>query len=101
MIGLKVAVLHAVAGILLPLLLVCIMTRFFGKNRSFSEGLQLWKFAVFAAAAMIVPYLLVAMFLGPEFPSLIGGLLGLGIVLTAARKGFLIVTKNRKFKPGL
>ncbi len=66
------------------------MTRFFGKNRSFVEGLQIWRFAVFAALAMIVPYLTVAKFLGPEFPSLIGGLVGLGIVVTAARKGFLI-----------
>jgi lactate permease len=93
-IGLKVALLHAVAGILVPLLLVCIMTRFFGKNRSFSEGLQIWKFAIFAAAAMIVPYLFVARFLGPEFPSLIGGLLGLGIVIAAARKGFLVPAKE-------
>lgn len=94
MIGLKVAVLHAVAGILVPLFVVCIITRFFGKNRSFSEGLQVWKFAVFAAGAMIVPYLIVAKFLGPEFPSLIGGLLGLGIVVTAARKGFLMPAKE-------
>ncbi len=94
MIGLKVAVLHAIAGILVPLLLVCIMTRFFGQNRSFAEGLQVWKFAVFAAGAMIVPYLIVARFLGPEFPSLIGGLLGLGIVVTAARKGFLMPAKE-------
>ena len=94
MIGWRVAVLHAVAGILVPLLLVCIMTRFFGRNRSFSEGLEMWRFAVFAAAAMIVPYLLVAIFLGPEFPSLIGGLLGLGIVVAGARKGFLVPTKE-------
>lgn len=94
MIGVKVAMLHAIAGILVPLLVVCIMTRYFGKNRSFAEGLQVWKFAVFAAGAMIVPYLVVARFLGPEFPSLIGGLLGLGIVVTAARKGFLLPAKE-------
>jgi len=93
-IGVKVAVLHAIAGILVPLLVVCIMTRFFGKNRSIAEGLQVWKFAVFAAGAMIAPYLVVAKFLGPEFPSLIGGLLGLGIVVTAARKGFLMPAKK-------
>ena len=93
-IGFKVAILHAVAGVLVPLFVVCIMTRFYGRNRSFGEGLQIWKFAVFAALAMVVPYLLVARFLGPEFPSLFGGLIGLVVVITAARKGFLVPSRE-------
>ncbi|MEQ1839443.1 MAG: L-lactate permease, partial [Verrucomicrobiales bacterium] len=63
--GVKVASLHAVAGTLIPLLMVCVLTRFFGKNRSITEGLAVWKFAIFAALAMTVPYWLVARFLGP------------------------------------
>jgi lactate permease len=90
MIGLKVAVLHAVAGTLIPLFVVAIMTRFFGKNRSLAEGLAVWKFALFAALAMTVPYLAVAYLLGPEFPSLLGGLVGLAIVVPAAKRGFLV-----------
>ena len=57
-IGLKVAILHAIAGTLVPLILVSAITRFFGKNRSFAEGLQVWKFALFAALAMTIPCLL-------------------------------------------
>lgn len=94
MIGFKVAILHSIVGILVPLFVVCLLTRFFGKNRSIREGLQVWKFAVFSALAMILPYLAVANFLGPEFPSLVGGLVGLGIVVTAARKGFLMPDRN-------
>lgn len=90
MIGLKVAVLHAIVGTLIPLLVVGIMTRFFGKNRSFSEGLAVWKFALFAAFAMTIPYAAVAYLLGPEFPSLLGGLIGLAIVVPAAKRGFLV-----------
>ena len=88
-IGAKVAVLHAACGLLVPLLVVAVMTRFFGKNKSFAEGLRVWPFAVFAALAMIVPYLIVAQFLGPEFPSLLGALIGLAIVVPAAKAGFL------------
>lgn len=88
-IGAKVALLHAAAGMLVPLIVVCTMTRFFGKNRSIREGLAVWPFALFAALAMTVPYLLVAWELGPEFPSLFGGLIGLVIVCTAARFRFL------------
>jgi lactate permease len=89
-IGLRVATLHAIAGTLVPLILVSAMTRFFGKNGSFAEGLKVWKFAVFAAFAMTVPYYLAARFLGPEFPAFVGGLTGLAIVVVTARAGFLM-----------
>jgi lactate permease len=86
----RVALIHAIAGTFIPLILVSFITRFFGANRSFQEGLKVWKFALFAAFSMTIPYFLVARFLGPEFPSLFGGLVGLAIVVTAARKGFLM-----------
>ncbi|MDA1162936.1 MAG: L-lactate permease [Planctomycetota bacterium] len=89
-IGAKVAVLHAVAGTLIPLFVVSFMTRFFGPNQSFADGLRIWPFAIFSAISMTLPYLAVAVFLGPEFPSLIGGLCGLAIVVTAARTGSLM-----------
>jgi lactate permease len=90
MIGLKVAMLHAITGTLVPLFVVGVMTRFFGKNRSFWEGLAVWRFALFAALAMTIPYLVVAWLLGPEFPSLLGGLIGLSIVVPAAKRGWLM-----------
>ncbi|MBY7142926.1 L-lactate permease [Virgibacillus sp. NKC19-3] len=86
----KVALLHTIAGLLIPLFLVAILTRFFGKNKSFSEGLKVWKFAIFASVAMTIPYVIVANLLGPEFPAMIGGLVGLAIVIPAAKKGFLM-----------
>ena len=89
-VGFRVAMLHAIAGTLVPLILVSFMTRFFGERKSFAEGLQVWKFALFAALAMTIPYILAAAFLGPEFPALVGSLVGLLIVVTAARRGFLV-----------
>lgn len=93
-IGGKVAILHTIAGTLVPLIVVAFMTRFFGKNKSFTEGLKVWKFAIFSAFAMTIPYVIVANTLGPEFPSMIGGLAGLAIVITAAKKGFLMPPKE-------
>jgi lactate permease len=90
MIGWKVALLHAIVGLLIPLLVCTVMTRNFGRNRSFREGLEVWPFALFAAAAMIIPYLAAAWFLGPQFPSLLGSLVGLAIVVTASKRGFLM-----------
>lgn len=85
----QVALLHAACGIFIPLLLSCFMTGFFGENKSFAAGLRIAPFAIFAAIAFLIPYLVVAEFFGPEFPSLIGGLVGLAIVVPAARAGFL------------
>lgn len=95
LIGLRVACLHAMAGMFVPLFVVATMTRVFGRNKSFIEGLRVWPFALFAACAMIVPYLLVAWLLGPEFPSLLGGLIGLAVVIPAARAGFLVPRGDR------
>ena len=86
----KVAFLHAIAGTFIPLLVASIMTRFFGKNRSFADGFKVWKFALFAAFSMTIPYVIVAYQFGPEFPSMLGGMIGLGIVVTTARMGFLM-----------
>ncbi|WP_052504612.1 L-lactate permease [Rossellomorea aquimaris] len=77
-------------GSFIPLLLVVMLTRFFGPNRSFKEGLALWKFSLFSGLSFTLPALLVATFLGPEFPSIIGGLVGLLIVVPAAKRGFLL-----------
>lgn len=94
LIGGKAAILHMIAGTLVPLFVVALMTRFFGKNKSFSEGIKVWKFALFAAFAMTIPYVIVANVLGPEFPSMTGGLVGLLIVVAAAKKGLFIPSKK-------
>ena len=93
-IGAKVALLHAITGTLIPLFVVSLMTKFFGPNRSFADGLRVWRFALFAAVAMTTPYYLVAMYLGPEFPSLIGGLVGLAVVVAAAKSGMFMPKQN-------
>ena len=90
MIGTKVAFLHAIAGTLVPLIVLGFMTRFFGENRSFADGFRVWRFALFAAFAMTIPYIIVANLLGPEFPALLGGLTGLAIVVTAAKRGLFM-----------
>ena len=89
-IGFKVALVHALVGAFIPLLLVVFMTRFFGKNRSFKEGLAIAPFALFASVSLTVPYVLVAKLLGPEFPSLLGALIGMAVVVPVAKKGWLI-----------
>ncbi|MDJ0746023.1 MAG: L-lactate permease [Xenococcaceae cyanobacterium MO_167.B27] len=85
----SIGVLNSIVGTLIPLFMVTSLTRYFGQRKSWKEGLAVWQFALFAGLAFTIPSSLTAIFLGPEFPSLIGGLLGLAIVVPAAKKGFL------------
>lgn len=89
----QAVILHAIAGVLIPSLMVCMMTRFFGKNKSWKEGLQVLPFTLFGGLAFIVPYVITGTFLGPEFPSLLGALVGIPIVVYAAKRGFLMPKK--------
>jgi len=94
-----VVIIHAIVGVVMPLFMVMMMTRFFGKNRSWREGFEVLPFALFAGISFVVPYAITGIVLGPEFPSLLGGLIGLAIVTTAARKGFLLPKTNWDFAP--
>ncbi|WP_407330765.1 L-lactate permease [Enterovibrio sp. 27052020O] len=95
----SVAIIHAIIGTFMPVLMAMMLTRFFGKNKSWTEGLDILPFALFAGVAFTVPYALTGMLLGPEFPSLIGGLFGLALVVTAAKKGFLVPKTVWDFRP--
>lgn len=93
----EVAIIHAITGILMPLFICVMLTRFFGRNKSWKEGLEMAPFALFAGLAFVLPYAAAGVFLGPEFPSMIGALVGLVIVLPAAKAGFLLPKKHWDF----
>ncbi len=95
----EVAIGHALAGTFMPLLMVTMLTRFFGRNKSWKEGLAMAPFALFTGLAFAVPYALTGIFLGPEFPSIVGALVGMGITVPAAKKGFLLPTTAWDFAP--
>lgn len=73
----------------LPLIMVLILTRFFGHNKSWREGLGAWKFALLGGFAYTLTAYGVVLVLGPEFPAILGGLSGLIITVLAAKYLFL------------
>lgn len=93
----RAAGMDVVVGSLIPLIMVLILTRFFGGRKSWRDGLAMAPFALFAGLSFTLPALAVAVFLGPEFPSLFGGLAGLAIVVPAARRGFLMPRETWDF----
>ncbi|HCB14692.1 MAG TPA: L-lactate permease [Gammaproteobacteria bacterium] len=97
LIGQWASVLHFPMIFILPVFMLGFITRFFGPNRSWADGFKAWKFCIFAAVSFSVPYLFFAWFVGPEFPSLIGGLAGLGIIVAGAKKGFCVPKETWDF----
>mgnify|MGYP001163858948 FL=1 len=86
-----VAIIHAICGTFMPVLLIMIMTHFFGaKKKWINDIVSIFPFAIFAALCFTVPYLITAIFLGPEFPSIFGGLFGMAVVTLAVKYNFLV-----------
>lgn len=73
------AAYHAVLGALMPLAAMLMVVRAFPGVR----GRGIWGWTLFAAAAFLVPSTLVATFVGPELPTLVGALVG-GAAFVAA-----------------
>lgn len=99
-IAVQAVAIDVLIGSLIPLILVLILTRFFGPERDWRPGLQIWRFALFAGLCFTLPALAVAYLFGPEFPSILGGLIGLAVVVAAARRGFLLPEEAWGFGDG-
>jgi lactate permease len=93
-----VAIVNVFAGFLIPVIGLCVITRIFGQEKSIKPGLEIIPFALFASLAFLIPYLLTALFVGPELPSLLGAFIAMGIVMLATRKGFLIPKRTWRFE---
>jgi lactate permease len=90
---------HVVVGMALPFIGVAMMTRFFGESRSIRPALEVVPLTLFAWAAFSVPYFLTAYFLGPEFPGLIGSMVGLFLTVSALNLGYLHPDDEWDFAP--
>ncbi|GGW70968.1 lactate permease [Alishewanella tabrizica] len=73
----------------LPLILVLMYSRFFSEQANWRYGLAAAPFALLSGLAFTLPAYGVTWWLGPEFPSVLGALLGLAITCSAAHFNFL------------
>ena len=96
-IGIWTAIQHSIPGIIMPLIMAVMLTRFFGEKKSIKEGLAIWPYAIFAGLCFVIPYLATAIILGPEFPSIFGGLIGLLILIPSTKAGFLVPKRSWDF----
>lgn len=84
---------HAIVSIFLPLLILMMTTKIFSKEKSIKPALEAAPFAIFTGLSFAIPMLLVTIFIGYEFASLIGALVSIAATVIAAKKGFLVPKK--------
>lgn len=84
------AIPHAIVCPIIIFIAMAMMCKFFGKEKSIKPALKAVPFIIFTAVIFDIPFLILASFLGPEFPSLIGALIALPVSMIAAKKGFLV-----------
>ena len=90
---------HAIVGIFLPLIVLMMTTKFFSKEKSFKPALEAAPFALFTGLTFSIPLLLISLFVGYEFASLLAALFSIAVTVIAAKKGFLVPKKTWDFGP--
>ena len=88
---------HAIVSIILPLIVLMMTTKLFGKEKSFKPALEAAPFALFTGLSFAVPLLLVSIFIGYEFASLLAALFSIAATVTAAKFNFLVPKRKWDF----
>lgn len=84
---------------ILPVFMLGFMTRFFGKNKKWSEGFAAWKYCILAGLCFGIPYMILAWWSGPEIPSMLGAIIGLGVLVWLTKKGVCVPKEVWNFAP--
>ncbi|GAA0604724.1 L-lactate permease [Virgibacillus siamensis] len=89
-IGVKVTLIDLFAGTFVPLILVVILTMFFGKKKSMKNVFELAPWALLIGVVYTGSALLYAVLFGQEFVAILASLTGLLVATFTTRKGFLM-----------
>ena len=80
----------AVGALFIIFIVVGIVTRMFGKNKSFADAVPVIPFCVFAAVVFDIFFLLLSKFIGSEITSLTAAAITVFVLIGAAKAGFLM-----------
>ena len=80
----------ALGALFIIFIVVGIIKRMFGKNKSFADAVPVIPFCVFAAVVFDIFFLLLAKFIGSEITSLTAAAITVFVLIGAAKAGFLM-----------
>lgn len=95
----NVALYHSIASFIVPLAIVYFVIKFSKEKEKKKAFIETLPFCIFVWLAFAIPFLLVAIYVGPELPSIVGGFVGLFVVSLAAHYKILtpknVITFNK------
>ena len=93
------AIYQGVIGVFMPLLAVGMVVYFFGdpEERSLAPLRPVVPLCLFAGVAFVVPFMLTALFVGPELPSIVGSMVGAAVVVGTLRAGYFLPDEEWQF----
>ncbi len=94
-IGAFTGLLHFLVGSFVPLVIVALMTKIV--DGSYRKGLEIWPLALLGGVVFTLPEVLIANFVGPELPSLLGSLIALPVFIFIVSKGILVPKEKWTF----
>lgn len=98
LIGEYSTLMHTPMLFILPVFMLGFMTRLYGRNKSWSEGFAIWKYCLMASVVFGIPYYIMAWVVGPELPSLVGGIIGLAALIKLTQMGVCVPKDVREGK---
>lgn len=97
LIGRTVTRMDLITATLLPTIIIMMLTKFFGKEKSFKAAFEILPWSILVGASYAGSAILYSTFLGAEFVSILASLTGLVVSCFTAKKGILI-PKNCEWK---
>ena len=86
----RMALTNIFTGTFVPVFIIAsVVARDSRKNR-IKSIFEILPLCIFSGLVFTLPVFLIATFIGPEIPSLLGALIGLAIMIAAVRNGFLV-----------
>jgi lactate permease len=92
------ALMHSIAGFIIPIVLVYLVIASSKEKGKFSSLIKTLPFAIFSWLIFVIPYYFIAKYGGAELPSILAGLFGLIAVSLAAHYKFLTPKKIIQFR---
>ena len=92
-----VAIPNAIVCPVIIFVAMAMMCKIYGKEKSIRPAIECIPFILFSAIVFDIPYILLAVIMGPDLPSLLAAIIGLGATIIAAKKGFLMPKKKFEF----
>ena len=96
-VGAFAGILNLIVGSFIPFIMLLIMAKI--ASGSYRGGLKIWPVALLAGFLFTIPQAAIAIFIGPELPTLLGSLIGLVLFITLIRLKLLPSADTWDFPP--